>query len=373
MSAPGDGTGPAHAVTVMPLHGIPEVREGDDLAALLLAATQRAGLHLTDGDVLAVSSKIASKAMGLVAPLAQRDAVIDTETVSIVAERALPGGRVTRIVHAAAGPVMAAAGVDASNTGGREIVLLLPRDPDAVCRALHARLVAATGVTRLGVLLTDTAGRPWRIGQTDFALGSHGLAVVEDLRGGTDADGRALLVTTRVVADEVAAAADLVKGKTSAVPAALLRGLGEHVLGPAEAATAPGARSLVRPPEEDWFAFGSHEAVVAALGVPPGSGLNAATPLRPAGHGIEAAEARIRRAIGPAFLPQLDPWQAGVELHVPERGDWIEFTGGDPFAVGLVTARVLVALAGEGVPHRIASQETTAGQCRVRLVPRSVD
>ena len=179
------------AVTIIPLHGIPEIAEGDDLAAVLAAACVRAGVPLTEGDILAVSSKIVSKALGLTAPTADKEAVVAAETVRVVAERAGASG-ITRIVQGKAGPVMAAAGVDASNTGGRDVLLLLPHDPDAVCRDLHAALRAATGVEVFAVVLTDTAGRPWREGQVDFALGSHGLRVLDDLRGSVDADGRAL-------------------------------------------------------------------------------------------------------------------------------------------------------------------------------------
>jgi len=227
--APGTAPHPG-PVTITPLTGMPEVRAGDDLAALVVAALDRCGLTLADGDILAVSSKVASKALGLTAPPTDKAAVIAAETVRVVAER-LAGEHITRIVESAAGPVMAAAGVDASNTGGRDVLLLLPHDPDEVCRALAEALRRATGVDRVGVVLTDTAGRPWRTGQTDFALGADGVTVLDDLRGSVDADGRPLLVTARAIADELAAAADLVKGKTSAVPVALVRGLGRYVVG----------------------------------------------------------------------------------------------------------------------------------------------
>ncbi|MBK6300745.1 MAG: coenzyme F420-0:L-glutamate ligase [Actinomycetales bacterium] len=248
------------AVTITPLHGIPEIAEGDDLAAVLAAACVRAGVPLTEGDILAVSSKIVSKALGLTAPTDDKEAVVAAETVRVVAERAGASG-ITRIVQGKAGPVMAAAGVDASNTGGRDVLLLLPHDPDAVCRDLHAALRAATGVEVFAVVLTDTAGRPWREGQIDFALGSHGLRVLDDLRGSVDADGRALEVTARAVADEIAAAADLVKGKTAAVPAALVRGLAASVLpvvddregaGTAQAGASPRREPRRRREPRDW-------------------------------------------------------------------------------------------------------------------------
>ena len=210
-------------ITITPLTGIPEVSEGDDLADVIQLGLDHAGVSLAHGDVLVVSSKIASKALGLVTHDPDKDRVVRAETEYVVAERAV-GDRVTRIVRAKAGPIMAAAGVDGSNTGARGGWLLLPHDPDAVCERLHDRLLERHGV-RVGVVLSDTAGRPWRVGQVDFALGAHGLSVLDDLRGGADADGKPLEVTTRAVADEIAAAADLAKGKVAAVPAALLRGL----------------------------------------------------------------------------------------------------------------------------------------------------
>lgn len=256
------------AVTISPLHGIPEVREGDDLAALVTAGLEASGVRLVDGDVVVVSSKIASKALGLVTDDADKDRVVAGETEHVVAERAMPG-RVTRVVRSTAGPVMAAAGVDGSNTGGRGGWLLLPRDPDAVCEDLHASLTRLHGVT-LAVVLSDTSGRPWRMGQVDFALGAHGLAVLDDLRGSADVDGRTLEVTMRAVADEIAAAADLAKGKVTGVPVAVVRGLASLLV------DEPGrphlrGRDLVRTGADDWFAYGRVEAVRAALGVEPGS------------------------------------------------------------------------------------------------------
>ena len=209
-SAPALGT-----VTITPVSGIPEVREGDDLTAMIGLGLSASGVVLRDGDVVVVSSKIASKALGLVTDDPDKDRVVAGETDYVVAERSVPG-RVTRVVRSKAGPIMAAAGVDGSNTGDRGGWLLLPHDPDGVCERLHDALTNRYGV-RLGVVLSDTSARPWRLGHSDFALGAHGLRVVDDLRGAVDADGRELSVTTRAVADEIAAAADLAKGKTGAV------------------------------------------------------------------------------------------------------------------------------------------------------------
>jgi coenzyme F420-0:L-glutamate ligase/coenzyme F420-1:gamma-L-glutamate ligase len=364
------GIPPAGAVTITPLHGIPEIAEGDDLASLLVAACARAGVPLGEGDVLAVSSKIVSKALGLIAPTTDKESVVAAETVSVVAERVGARG-ITRIVRSKAGPVMAAAGVDASNTGGRDVLLLLPRDPDAVCRDLHAALRAATGMRGFAVVLTDTAGRPWREGQVDFALGSHGLRVLDDLRGSVDADGRPLEVTARAVADEIAAAADLVKGKTSGGPAALIRGLADLVLpvmgldgdGSLEGG---GASGLVRFGDGDWFALGSQEAVRAALGMPPGPDPGSSVGPRPVAG--DTLVAKVQRAVDVAFCPHLDRWQGGVVVSGPKGADsgedvtdlWgnLAVSGIDAFGVGVVAARLQVALKGEGVAFDVAAEPT---------------
>ncbi len=229
--------------------GLGEIRQGDDLALLIgdLVAPLEAG------DILVVTSKVVSKAEGRMREAADREAAITEETVRVVATREHPGG-VTRIVENRLGIVAAAAGVDASNTPDGTI-LLLPLDPDASARALAAALRLRFGVD-IGVVISDTLGRPWRIGQTDAAIGAAGLHVTDDLRGGVDAQGRPLTVTQAAVADEIAAAADLVKGKTSGCPVAVVSGLG-HLVGPLDL---PGARSLVRSGPSDMFARGSREA-----------------------------------------------------------------------------------------------------------------
>ncbi|MCW4385561.1 coenzyme F420-0:L-glutamate ligase [Salinibacterium sp. SYSU T00001] len=239
-------------LTVFGVSGIGEVRPGENLAALILEA----GVELEEGDILSVTSKIVSKAEGRIRAAADREQAITDETVRVVASREHPGG-VTRIVENRQGLVMAAAGVDASNTD-EGTVLLLPEDPDASALALCEALRRATGV-RLGVVITDTAGRPWRQGQTDIAIGAAGVTVLEDLRGTTDAAGRSLTVTAAAIADEVAAASDLVKGKTSGMPVAVVRGLGRYVAG----LDAPGARALQRLGEADMFSLGTAEARAA--------------------------------------------------------------------------------------------------------------
>jgi coenzyme F420-0:L-glutamate ligase/coenzyme F420-1:gamma-L-glutamate ligase len=247
--------GPDSRLEMFVLPGIGEIRAGDDLAAVVLAAAGPAAELLADGDILAVTSKIVSKAEGRQVAAADREQAITDETVRVVATRAHPGG-VTRIVENRQGLVMAAAGVDASNVI-EGTVLLLPVDPDASARALCTALRAATGLN-LGVLITDTVGRPWRDGQTDIAIGAAGVAVLDDLRGTTDAHGRRLDVTVAAVADEIAGAADLIKGKTSGNPVAVLRGLGQLV-GPIEAGDR-GARRLLRDSANDMFRVGSAEA-----------------------------------------------------------------------------------------------------------------
>jgi len=239
--------------------GLGEVRPGDDLAALvgdLLADDAGAtGDSLADGDVVVVTSKIVSKAEGRVVAAADREQAITDETVRVVATRERPGLPPLRIVENRLGLVMAAAGVDASNTPDGT-VLLLPVDPDASARALRAALRDRFGLDRVGVVVTDTMGRAWRDGLVDVAIGAAGIAVVEDLRGGTDGHGRPISVTVTAVADEVAAASELVRGKTAGRPVAVVRGLGRYV----GSDDGPGARTLVRPSADDLFREGSAEA-----------------------------------------------------------------------------------------------------------------
>ncbi|MEU0812340.1 coenzyme F420-0:L-glutamate ligase [Streptomyces sp. NPDC005970] len=264
---------PTYRVWALP--GIPEVRPGDDLAKLIAEAAAAEGLPgLADGDVLLVTSKIVSKAEGRIVQAEDREAAIDAEAVRIVARR----GR-TRIVETRHGLVMAAAGVDASNTPAGT-VLLLPEDPDASARRLRAGLRDALGV-EVGIVVTDTFGRPWRSGVTDVAIGAAGVRVLEDLRGGTDAHGNTLSVTVVATADELAAAGDLVKGKAGGLPVAVVRGL-PHVVRPADTADAPGepdapddpsdpsdpddgARPLIRGAADDMFRLGTSEAVREAV------------------------------------------------------------------------------------------------------------
>lgn len=248
----------ANRLTLWGIAGIPEIEPGDDLVAIIGTAVEKVAqadpdTALSDGDILLVTSKIVSKAEGMQVPIAARDLAIEEDTVRVVAERVHPGGT-TKIVETRQGLVMAAAGLDTSNVP-EGIALRLPRDPDASARALCRGLRARFGCA-LGVIVTDTLGRPWRVGQTDAAIGAAGVQLVDDLRGGVDAHGRPLNVTVTVIADELAAAADLVKGKTSRMPVAVARGLSRFVTG----LDSPGARTLARLGEDDMFRFGSSEA-----------------------------------------------------------------------------------------------------------------
>ncbi|WP_265868997.1 coenzyme F420-0:L-glutamate ligase [Streptomyces sp. SKN60] len=239
---------------VWALDGLPEVAAGDDLAKLIASATAGPGAGLVDGDVLLVTSKIVSKAEGRVIAAADREAAIDAETVRVVARRGA-----LRIVENRQGLVMAAAGVDASNTPAGT-VLLLPEDPDASAARIRAGLRETLGVD-VGVVVTDTFGRPWRNGLTDVAIGAAGVRVLDDLRGATDSHGNELNVTVTATADELAAAGDLVKGKAAGRPVAVVRGL-PHVVAPDDQA---GARALVRDAADDMFRLGTSEAVREAV------------------------------------------------------------------------------------------------------------
>ncbi len=234
-------------VTVLPVTGLPEITAGADLAAMIAAAAP----DLRAGDILVVTSKVISKAEGRVVTTS-REQAIEAETVRVVARRGA-----TTIAQTRHGLVLAAAGVDESNTAPGTVVLL-PVDPDESARQLRKALESRTGV-RVGVIVTDTMGRPWRAGQTDNAIGAAGVLPVRDYRGAADTFGNILEVTISAVADEIAAAADLVKGKARHVPVAVVRGLADLVTGP----DGPGARALIRPAEEDMFRLGSADVPLA--------------------------------------------------------------------------------------------------------------
>ncbi len=243
-------------VRILPIRGLPEFRPGDDLTAALAAAAP----WLADGDVIAVTSKVFSKVEGRLVPVptdppareTARRKLVASEARRLVARR----GNVV-ITQNEMGVVAAGSGVDTSNVDDGEIALL-PSDPDASAARLRTGLAAALGVD-VAVVITDTLGRPWRLGQTDAAIGAAGLRVLHCYEGSRDRHGNQLSVTQVAIADEVAAAADLVKGKLGGVPAAVLRGLARpddaHHDGTGTAA------DLVRPPADDLFRLGTDLAI----------------------------------------------------------------------------------------------------------------
>ena len=224
-------------ITVSPLAGIPEIAPGDDLVLLLAEALTP--LRPAENDIVVVTQKIVSKAEGRLAPAGDRDEVIARETVRVVARR---GDLV--IVETAHGFVCANAGVDASNVADG-LLTLLPEDPDASAGRLREALAARFGLERLGVVITDTFGRPWREGLVDVAIGVAGMPAAVDLRGTSDHAGRELEVTVMALADQVAAAAGIAMGKAERIPAALVRGIAWDGDG--------AAADLVRAPADDLF------------------------------------------------------------------------------------------------------------------------
>jgi coenzyme F420-0:L-glutamate ligase/coenzyme F420-1:gamma-L-glutamate ligase len=224
-------------IRILPVAGVPEVRAGDDLGALLVGAA--AGLPLQDGDVLVVTQTVGSKAEGRVVPEAER-----ARALALEAKRVLRRSGDMVIAETAQGFVCANAGVDASNVPGDDVVLL-PLDADASARRIRSRVAALTGVD-VAVVVSDTFGRAWRLGQTDVAIGVAGIDPFLDYRGTEDAEGRPMTATRICVADELAGAAEMVMGKTDGVCAAVVRG--------ARVARGRGAATqIVRPPSEDLF------------------------------------------------------------------------------------------------------------------------
>lgn len=232
-------------ITVIPIQGVPEVHPGDELAALIADAAAAQGTPLAAGDCLVVTQKVVSKAEDRLVALDPDDrearlALVESESVRVVRRR---GDLV--ISETRHGFVCANAGVDLSNVE-RGYAALLPIDPDRSARYVRDALRARYGV-EVAVVVSDTFGRPWRMGLTDVAIGVAGLAAVLDLRGQPDAHGRELQVTEVALADEVASAAELVMGKALAVPAAIVRGLDPTWLRDGS------ARELVRKPADDLF------------------------------------------------------------------------------------------------------------------------
>ena len=310
-------------LSVAPVTGLPEITAGADLAALIADAAP----DLRDGDILVVTSKIVSKAEGRVVT-APREQAIEAETARVVARRGA-----TTIAQTRHGLVLAAAGVDESNTVPGTVVLL-PEDPDESARRLRKALHARTART-VGVVITDTMGRPWRAGQTDNAIGAAGVTPVRDYRGEPDSFGKILEVTVAAVADEIAAAADLVKGKSRGVPVAVVRGLDGLVT----EQDGPGARELIRPAGEDMFRFGSADVPLARRTIRAFTG----EPVDPAA---------VRRAIATALTAPAphhsEPWrfvvlesaQARTRLVDAMREAWIADLRGDGFTPEQITRRL---------------------------------
>ena len=237
--------------------GLPEIGAGAAIGELIAAATE-----LGDGDVVVISQKIVSKAEGQVRKLssvipggeARRIAAVlgkEPALVELILEESaevLRAERSVLIVETRHGFVCANAGIDSSNLPEPDTVCLLPEDPDASARRIRAELEAASQAT-VGVVVSDSFGRAWRLGQAEVAIGCAGLAPLDDWRGRHDSGGRELEATLIAIADEAASAADLVRNKTSGVPAAVVRGLGAYV----SAEDGPGAAALRRPREEDLF------------------------------------------------------------------------------------------------------------------------
>ncbi len=249
-------------LTATALEGLPEVSPGDDLATLIGDALQRGQIPLQEGDVLVIAHKIVSKAEGRIRSLAdvhpeQRAIELanrldkDPRQVQVIldeTQQVLRAERGVLICVTHHGFVCANAGVDASNAPGPDMVVLLPTDPDRSAKELRARLKRRLGTTP-AVIITDSFGRAWRHGQVDIAIGCAGLTPLDDWRGRRDATGRELKATAIAVADELAAAADLVRTKDGSRPLVLIRGADRHVTRDDGA----GAAALIRPQAEDLF------------------------------------------------------------------------------------------------------------------------
>jgi coenzyme F420-0:L-glutamate ligase/coenzyme F420-1:gamma-L-glutamate ligase len=247
---------------IRPVSGVGDVAEGHDLGALIGNAAAGLGRPIAAGEVVVVSQKVVSKAEGRVVALSAIDAgeraaemamKVDkdprlVELILAESRRVVRAERGVLIVETNSGWVCANAGIDASNVAGEDVVALLPQDGDASARRVRSELHEATGA-RPAVVIADSFGRPWRLGQADVAIGCAGLVALEDWSGRVDREGRELAATAPAIADEVAAAADLVRGKDAGVPAAVIAGLDRHWTDE----DGPGAAVLRRAEAEDLF------------------------------------------------------------------------------------------------------------------------
>ncbi len=244
------------AVSIVAVSGIGEIDATTDLSATITAALggvswPDGSTAIAPGDIVVITSKIVSKAEGRTIVASDRESAIDSEAVRVVATRGP-----TRIVQTRHGLVLAAAGVDASDTP-KGTVVLLPQDPDASARGLRDAITRQTAIAPIGVLITDTMGRPWRNGLIDGAIGAAGVTVLDDHRGRTDLHGNVLEASVVALADEIASAAELVTPKASGLPVAVVRGLSRFVMHD----DGPGAAALIRPPDHDMFRLGTAEAI----------------------------------------------------------------------------------------------------------------
>jgi coenzyme F420-0:L-glutamate ligase/coenzyme F420-1:gamma-L-glutamate ligase len=261
------------SLEVLPVEGLPEVRPGDDLPAMLVEPLR--GLGIRDGDVVAITQKIVSKAEGRLVPGRDRAEWVERETRRVVARR---GDLV--IAETAHGFICANAGVDASNVEPG-MLALLPEDPDASADRIRTALCERLSITQLGVVITDTFGRPWRQGLVNVGIGCAGMPALVDLRGEVDHTGRELEATIVALADEVAASGGLVMGKADRIPAALVRGVELNAAPPGRAA------DLVRSPEEDLFRASPLQSI---------SSMRSARSFRPGDVPRETIEEAVRAA-----------------------------------------------------------------------------
>ncbi|MBB3678254.1 coenzyme F420-0:L-glutamate ligase/coenzyme F420-1:gamma-L-glutamate ligase [Modestobacter versicolor] len=342
---------PTPGISVHPVAGLPEFAPGDDLAGAVAGAAP----WLADGDVVVVTSKVVAKVEGNlvhVEPSTDREAArqraIDAETVRVVARRGP-----LRIVETRHGWVVAAAGIDASNVA-TDALVLLPEDADASARALRTALHGLLGVT-VAVVVSDTFGRTWRDGVTDVAIGSAGLPALVDHRGAVDPHGNRLETTQVAVVDELASAADLVKGKLTGVPVAVVRGLQLAVPEPD-----PGTRPLVRLGPGDLFRTGTRDVVA---GRAPAAALTS----RPGA--LAAATEAFRVAV--AALPECAVvFRYGLEEDGAD-GDVVDVHLAEPVtpaaavAVGAVVGAALVQLSAEGWGTRWEPAATLGGSSLV--------
>jgi coenzyme F420-0:L-glutamate ligase / coenzyme F420-1:gamma-L-glutamate ligase len=337
-------------LTILPVRGLPEFRPGDDLAGALAAAAP----WLADGDIVVVTSKVFSKVEGRLVPSptdpeardALRRELVDAETERVLARR----GR-TLIVAGKLGIVQAAAGVDGSNVR-RDELALLPADPDTSAERLRGELRRLLGVG-VAVVVTDTLGRTWRVGQTDVAIGSAGLPVLHRYEGAHDAEGNELLVTEVALADEVAAAADLVKGKLGGLPVAVVRGM--HPVDDRSS-----ARDLVRPIDEDMFWLGTDEAIAR--------GRREAVLLRRSTRTFTddpVDEAAVRRAVGVALTAPAPHHSA------PIRFAWVRDRTRRTALLDAMAARWREHLEGDGRPAEEVERRMRRGDL-LRRAPELV-